>query len=164
MKIWIENIVRLVLLLLLQLLLINNLHFMGICNPCIYILFLIALPGELPNWSETLIAFVVGLLMDIACNSLGVHIAACVALSYCRPKLIKNFVPDDDRIIGTVCSRSIDMSAYFRLVLVLTFIHHTILFFFLNFTFHNLWLTIAQIIVSSLMTILLIMGREFLRR
>ncbi len=164
MKLWMENIGRLVLLLLLQLLLINNLHFMGVCNPCIYILFLIALPANLPHWAELLVGALTGLLMDIACNSPGAHMSACIALSYVRPKLLHNLVPDDDRLIGTVNSLSIDKQAYVRLTILLTLLHHTILFVLYNLTFHAFWLTLVQIVVSSLLTILLILGREVLRK
>ena len=163
MRLWLENIGRLVLLLFLQLLLINNLHFMGICSPCLYILFLIALPVQLPNWAETLIAALVGLLMDLACNSPGAHMAACVALSYTRPKLLHRLVPDDDRLIGTLSTRIIDFAGYARLGVVLTLLHHTILFILLNFTFHAFWLTLLQIAVSSAATIALILGRELIR-
>ena len=151
-------------LLLLQLLLINNLHFLGVCSPCIYILFLIALPAELPNWAELLIGAFVGMLMDIACNSPGVHMAACVALSFYRPRMLHKLIPDDDRLIGTLCTRIVDWPAYIRLTVTLTLLHHTILFLFLNFTFHALWLTVLQILVSSLVTILLILGRELMRK
>ena len=164
MKLLLENIGRLTLLLLLQLLLFNNLHFMGVCNPCIYILFLIALPAELPNWAELLIGAFVGMLMDIACNSPGVHMAACVALSFYRPRMLHKLIPDDDRLIGTVSTHIIDLTAYIRLTVTLTLLHHTILFIFLNFTFHALWLTVLQILVSSLVTILLILGRELMRK
>jgi len=153
-----------VLVVLLQLLLINNLHFMGVCNPCIYILFLIALPADLPRWAELVLATLIGAVMDIASNSPGVHMAACLALSYCRPKLLHNLVPDDDRLIGTLCTRIMDFPAYVRLVVTLTLLHHTILFILLNFTFHAFWLTILQILVSSFVTILLIVGREVLRQ
>lgn len=148
---------------LLQLLLINNLHFMGICNPCLYILFLIALPANLPHWAEMLIAALTGLVMDIACSTPGVHMAACIPLSFVRPKLLKALVPDDDRLIGTLSTRIIDMGDYARIVVTLTLLHHTILFLLTNFTLHALWLTILQIIVSAILTILLILGREMLR-
>lgn len=155
---------RLIVLLLLQLLLINNLHFMGVCNPCIYILFLIALPAQLPRWAELLIGALTGMLMDVACNSPGAHMAACVALSYCRPSMLHKLVPDDDRLIGTVSSRCIDLPAYVRLVITLTLLHHAVLFLLLNFTFHAFWLTLLQILVSSLVTVLLILGKELFNK
>ena len=164
MKLLLENIARLALLLFLQLLLLNNLHFLGVCTPCLYILFLIALPAELPNWAEQLIGAAVGMIMDIACNAPGVHMAACVALSYYRPILLHKLIPDDDRLIGTLSTRLIDFPAYIRLTVTLTLLHHTILFIFLNFTLHAFWLTIIQILLSATATILLIVGREFLRK
>ena len=90
--------------------------------------------------------------------------AACVALSFYRPRMLHKLIPDDDRLIGTVSTRIIDWPAFIRLTVTLTLLHHTILFIFLNFTFHAFWLTLVQILVSSLATILLILGSQLLRK
>ena len=83
--IWIEHIIRFVVVYLLQILLVNNLHFMGVVDPCIYILALLVLPAELNKLWQLLIGFAAGFVMDIFCNSMGVHTLACTALMFARP-------------------------------------------------------------------------------
>lgn len=160
---WIENIIRLIIVTLLQLLLVNNLHFLGVVNPCIYILFFLALPAETPRLWQLIIGFAVGLLIDIFCNSLGVHTAACVALCYIRPKLISSLVQEDERLVGTIDAETLGWSAYTKYLIILTLLHHSLVFLLSAFTFHTFWLTLIQIVVSSLMTIGLLFFWELVR-
>ena len=74
--VWIKQTGRFLLLLLLQVLLINNLQFLGVCHPYIYIFSLLVMPITLPRWADMLIGGVVGLILDMFCNSLGVMLAA----------------------------------------------------------------------------------------
>ncbi|MCQ2334514.1 MAG: rod shape-determining protein MreD [Paludibacteraceae bacterium] len=161
--IWIEHSIRLVVVLLLQLLLINNLHFLGVVNPCIYILFLLALPNQLPRWAQLLIAFVIGLVVDIFCNSLGVHTFACTAMMYVRHHLLSRLVQDEERLVGSVDSQSLGLVVWIKYLIMLTLIHHTLVFMLSAFTFHAFWLTLLQIFLSSVVTILLLLLYEVAR-
>ncbi len=160
----IENIVRYIVLYLLQILLINNLQLLGLCSPAIYILCLIALPVSLPRWVELLIGFGTGFIIDIFSNTLGIHAAACTLVSFLRPILIQNFISDKERLIGTLNSNLIGWNIYIKLVIILVFSHHTLLFFLEAFSFHNWWLTLSQIIISSIFTLVCIFGYELIRR
>ena len=163
MNIWVENILRFVVLLLLQVLLINNIHIMGLCNPCIYILFLISLPSDLPRWAELIIGFVVGLIMDVFCNTLGVHTAACTFVSYLRPLLIKNMIQDNERLTGTFNGRVTDFLIYVKIVSYLVVLHHFIIFALIGFSLHNWWIIIIEIILSSIITIGIVLAADRLR-
>lgn len=160
--IWLENSIRFILLMALQVLLINNLHFMGVVAPCIYILFLLALPAELPRWVQLLIGFVTGLLMDICCNSLGVHMMACTMVCYLRPFLIGRLVQEDERLSGTVNSRSLGYEVYIKYLVLLTLVHHFMVFTLEAFTLHTFWLTMLQFVCSSLLTIVMLLSWEFI--
>lgn len=164
MNLWTENIVRFVLLLLLQVLLFNNLQLFGLCCPCVYVLFLIALPAGLPRWAELLIGFTAGLILDVFCNTLGVQMSACTLVAYLRPILIKNMIQDNDRIIGTPTGASLGVSVYLKLAAVLVFVHHSVMFSLIAFSLHNWWLTLIQILFSSMLTMLIIFGYDFLKR
>ncbi len=153
-----ENIVRYVVLLLLQVLLINNLQFFGVCNPALYVLCLLALPVKIPRWVELLIGFFTGLLMDIFCNTLGIHAAACTLVGFVRPLLIQHLVADNERLMGTPTRASMGEVAYVKFVVILVLIHHTTIFCLEAFSFHNWWFTLLQIIVSSLVSIGIILG------
>ncbi len=164
MNIITENIIRYLILFLLQILLINNLQFFGLCSPAIYVLCLIALPVTLPRWVEMIIGFVTGLVMDIFCNTLGIHTAACTMLAFVRPLLIKGLVADNDRLMGTPTSAAIGFTTYLKLVTMLVLIHHTIVFSLEAFSFHNWWITLLQIIISSAVSIGILLGIDALKR
>ena len=162
MKIWLENILRFFVLLLLQVLLFNNLQFLGLCIPYIFILFLILLPPTLPRWVEILVGFICGLILDVFTNSLGVQMAACTLVSYLRPLLIMNMIQDNDRLIATPSSITLGRTTFYKIVLILVVLHHTMMFSLIAFSIHNWWITLIQIIVSSLFTTVFIIVYDFL--
>lgn len=162
--IWLENILRFLAVLLMQVLLVNNLHFMGVVNPCIYILFLIALPAEVNKLWQLVIGFATGLVLDIFCNSMGVHTLACTTLMFARPYLIGWLVQEDERLVGTITADSLGWETFIKYVVFFTIGHHAMVFLLSAFTFHAFWLTLIQIVASSLLTILLILGWEMVRK
>ena len=152
-----RHILSLVIVLLLQMLVFNNLHFLGICQPYIYILFLIALPIRIPQWIELLIGFGVGLIVDMFCGSPGVHTAACSFLAYLRPIFIRRTIQDAERISMTIDGLSIGFNEYVKLVVLYTILHHTLVFLIEAWSLAHFWLLLAKIIVSSLFTIALLL-------
>lgn len=162
MALWRNNILRFIFLVLLQLLLINNLHLFNLCYPCIYVLFLISLPQTLPRWAELIIGFLTGLIIDIACNSLGVHCAACTAISYIRPLLLQKLRLEKKQILSEPSSKTLGFITYLKLVAFLVILHHTLIFTLSAFTWNNWWITLLQILISSLVSIVLIIGYDSL--
>ncbi len=130
----------------------------------VYILFLINLPAKTPRWAEMLIGFIVGLLMDIWFTSLGVHIAACVAISFLRPILLHNLVQEIERVSGDVCSLSIGRVEYIKCAVILTLIHHFIVFALEAWSLQNWWIVLLQTIISSIMTLIVILGYDMLKK
>ena len=157
---WIRQIGCFVLLLLLQVLLINNLQFLGVCHPYIYILCLLMMPITLPRWADMLIGAFVGLVVDIFCNSLGVHIAACVLLMYVRPYLIDAYVSDRERLIGDIDTQSIGVPDFIKYIVILVLLHHTMVFCLTAWSFSHFWFTLLEIVVSSAVSIVLIIGYD----
>lgn len=161
---WIKQIFTFLVVLLLQVLLIGNLHLMGICHPYIYVVFLLMMPIRLPKIADMLIGAAVGLIIDICYNSLGTHMAACVALMYFRRNLIENTVMDHDRISGDINRQSIGAENFIRLVLILIPIHHGLVFAVSAWSIAHIGFTILEIVVSSLVTIALILGYDFTKK
>jgi len=160
-----ENILRFVVTILLQVLVINNIQYIPLCTPYIYILFLICLPVELPRWGDLLIGFFTGLLMDIFCSTLGIHTFACTALCYFRYLSIRWFVDNVDRVQGTPSSKSFfNIVSYIKYVVTLVLIHHGCTILLDAFTLHHFWWTALQIIVSSLITIAIMLVYDILKQ
>lgn len=83
------NISRFILLLAVQIVIFNNMTFLGFIMPLPYILFIILYPVN-GNKSGLLIAsFFLGLAMDFFSNSGGTHATASLLLAYMRPSIFK---------------------------------------------------------------------------
>lgn len=153
---WIKQIVCALVVVLLQVLLFDHLQIAGWGYPMVYILFLMNLPVQVPRWAEMLIGASVGLVMDIWNSTLGVNMAACIAFSFLRPIFLANIVQDLERVKGEVCSRSIGRSEYIRSMMILTTIHHLMVFSLEAWSLQNWWMILLQTLISSALTIVII--------
>ncbi|MGL5732100.1 MAG: rod shape-determining protein MreD, partial [Bacteroidales bacterium] len=63
--------------LLLQVLILNNLYFLGWATPYLYVYFLMTLPRELSKNMQLTIGLLMGLGLDIFSNTLGMNMTAC---------------------------------------------------------------------------------------
>ena len=160
----IKEIGRLLLLFALQVLLFDHLHVGHWGIAMVYILFLLNLPVRIPRWAEMLIGLLVGLMMDIWHSSLGIHIAACVALSFARPLLLNQAVQDVERIKDNISFQTIGRIEYTKCVVILTILHHFIVFTLESWNLAFWWIILLQTIVSSIMTLCFILGHEYLKR
>ena len=161
---WIRQIVRLVVVVLLQVLLFDHLQIAGWGLPMVYVLFLMNLPVQVPRWAEMLIGAIVGLVFDAWHSSLGVNVAACVAFCYVRPIILGNLIQDLERVKGEVCSASIGSIEYVKSLAILTVVHHLLVFSLESWSWHNWWIVLLQTLLSSVLTILIIMGYDIFKR
>lgn len=155
-----QNIFRFILLVLFQVLVLDNIQFLGYINPYLYILFILALPVQMPRWAILLLAFGLGLTIDAFSNTMGMHAFATVMAAFFRSGVIKLFTSIEEGNNPTPSFYTFGVSAYVKYVVLMVFIHHATLFFIEAFSFVNFWLMLAKILLSSLITILLILGIE----
>jgi rod shape-determining protein MreD len=160
---WIRQIVRLLVVVLLQVLLFDHLQIAGWGLPLVYVLFLMNLPIQIPRWAEMLIGAMVGLVFDLWNSSLGVNMAACIAFSFLRPVLLANMVQDIERVKGEVCGRTIGKIEYVKSLVVLTLIHHLLVFSLEAWSWSNWWMVLVQTLISSVLTIAILLGYDALR-
>lgn len=161
MKLIIQSILHFLLLVLVQVLILNNIKFLGFINPYIYILFIITLPVNVNKTFLLLLAFVLGLSIDIFCNTLGVHAFATVFVAFFRENIIKLLIPRDDNYDLTVPSmHTFGRSQFVKYTIMMVFVHHTILLLIEAFSLYNFWFLLLRILFNSTFTILLILGIE----
>jgi rod shape-determining protein MreD len=161
---WIRQIVRLLVVVLLQVLLFDHLQIAGWGLPLVYVLFLMNLPIQIPRWAEMLIGAMVGLVFDLWNSSLGVNMAACIAFSFLRPVLLANLVQDIERVSGEVYSRSIGLLEYTKILSILVILHHFVVFVLEAWSWHNWWIIIVQTLISSILSLVLIMIYDMMKR
>jgi rod shape-determining protein MreD len=163
MSIVLQNIFRFLLLVLFQVLVLNNIQFLGYINPNLYVLFILALPVRTPRWFSLLLAFAIGLTIDAFSNTMGMHAFATVFITFFRNGIIKLFTSIEEGSNPTPSFYSFGVGAYIKYVVLFVLIHHSILFYLEAFSFVHFWIISSKIILSSLFTILLILGIQSIK-
>ena len=150
-------IFRFMLLVFLQIFVLNNIQFSGFVNPYLYVLFILLLPFEISGWLLLVLAFFIGLVIDIASSTIGYHIIATVLMAYFRFHLLRFIAPHDGYEPGmTPTMSSLGFAWFFRYAVILTLAHHLVLFWVESFRLTDLLPATLRAIASSIFTIFLI--------
>jgi len=159
----VKNIIRFIILVLLQVTIFNNIQLNGFINPYLYVLFILLLPFETPPWLLLFLSFLMGLSIDVFSNTIGMHASACVFMAFLRP-FILNFVSVRDNYESSI-EQGIyvyGFSWFFKYALILILAHHSFLFIVEVFSFNNFGDTVLRIILSTLFTLTLVVTSQFI--
>ena len=157
----IKNIIRYIVLVLIQIFLLKNMVLFGLNTPYLYILFILLLPFETPNWLLFLLSFLIGLNIDLFNDTVGLHACACVITAFFRVLITsitvqkENYESDPEPTLAIMGFRW-----FFFYALVLIFIHHFTLLNLEVFRFSEIPATISRVFLSSLFTLLLVFVAE----
>lgn len=83
-------------LVLVQVLMLNNVCLFGLATPFVYVYFLLALDRDIDHNALMVLAFLIGLVVDIFSNTPGVNAGASVLVAFMRPSLLRLFSPRDE--------------------------------------------------------------------
>jgi cell shape-determining protein MreD len=159
----IRNIIRFFVLVLVQVLIIKNIELGRFINPFLYVLFIIIMPFETPKWLLLVVAFVLGITIDMFYDTPGMHSAACVLMAYVRPGILKLFSPRDGYEFGTQPTiQYLGIPWFLSYAGILIVIHHLILFYIEIFRLHEFFSTFFRVIISSIFTLLLVVITQYL--
>lgn len=148
------NIFRFILLLLAQIIIFNNMNFLGYVSPFPYILFIILYPVNGNKYGLLLASFFLGITLDIFSNSGGIHAAASIILAYYRPYIFK-FSFGVSYEYQTVKLNDVLTPERFSFILISVLIHHIVLFVLETFKISFFWDTLVRIILSTTFTIII---------
>lgn len=159
----ITNFLRFVILVLIQALFLKNTGYYNLATPYLYILFILLLPFETPNFLLFLLSFLIGITVDVFYDTLGLNAAACSLLALVRVLFISVTVQRDgfdnepEPRLGLMGFRW-----FFFYAIILTFFHHLVLFSLEVFRFSDLPFILLRTLLSSLFTLVLILVAEFI--
>ncbi len=147
------NIFRFILLLAVQIVIFDNMNFLGYIIPLPYILFIILYPVN-GNKSGLLIAsFLLGLTMDFFSNSGGTNATACLILAYMRPTIFK-FSFGISYEYQTIKLNDVLTPERFSFILLSVVIHHFTLFIIEAFQVSFFWDILLRTLLSTVFTII----------
>ncbi|MFQ3173214.1 MAG: rod shape-determining protein MreD [Flavobacterium sp.] len=147
------NISRFILLLAVQIVIFNNMNFLGYIIPLPYILFIILYPVNGNRSGLLLASFLLGLTMDFFSNSGGIHATACLVLAYARPTLFK-FSFGISYEYQTIKLNDVLTPERFSFILMSVVIHHVILFILEAFQISFFWDILLRTVLSTVFTII----------
>ena len=84
-----------VVLVLVEVLILNNIHFLRIATPFLYLYFIVKMPVGSPRDLVVLFSFLIGLVIDVFSNTPGMHAAACTLTGFIREPLIRFYMGKD---------------------------------------------------------------------
>jgi len=149
-----QNIIRFIVLVLVQTLVLNNVNFLGYLNPYIYVLFIILFPIKNNRLLFLCLSFFLGLTIDLFLDSGGIHAAACVSIAYIRPVILKfsfGMIYEHQ----TIKFSSTEFGKRLSYFTILILVHHIILFSLEIFNSSKIILIVKKSLFSSIFTIVL---------
>ncbi len=152
------------LLLAVQVIVLNNIHLFGVATPLLLVYVIITMPSNTARWTSLTIGFMLGLVSDIFSNTPGVAAATLTFTAFLQPTLLKLFVSRDTPDSISPSARSLGFTKYMLFSFILVFIFCLLFFTLEQFNFFNIKQWLMYILGSTLLSFLLIITIESLRR
>ncbi|MDR1402347.1 MAG: rod shape-determining protein MreD [Tannerellaceae bacterium] len=158
----IKGAVYFVILVLIQALILNNIHFLRLVTPFLYLYFIVKMPVGFTSSRVTFFSFLLGLIIDIFSNTPGMHAAACTFVGFVRPAVIKVLMGDELADTISPSFKTFGYGGFFRYAAVLAALHHVTLFILESLTwFDALFLSIRIVACITATTLLICIVEAF---
>jgi hypothetical protein len=121
------------------------------------------LPVVTPRWLLMIIAFLVGLMIDMFNNTPGMHAAACVVIAFARPEVLKLLTPPTGyEAVISPGIRHLSIAWFTIFSAIMIFLHHTVYFFVEIMSFKHTGYTMLTILCSGIISVVLVLILTFL--
>lgn len=151
-------------LLLVQALVLNHVHLFGMATPLLYIYFVISFRRGYPKWGMLAWSFVLGLAIDVFSNTPGVASASMTLAALVQPYVMELFIQRDNDDDIVPCIYTFGPAKYVTYALIITFIYCLVFFTLETFSFFNWLQWLLSVSTSTVLTLLLIVVIDGLRR
>ncbi len=151
------NVLRFVLLFLVQGLLLVNVDLMdGKAQVFLYVLFVLMLPFRISTIGLMGLAFLMGIAVDMFYDSAGLHASASVLTAFVRPYFIRLFTPRDDYDVNDRPSISrMGFLWFLKYSAALIYIHCLWLYLLEAFTFSAFFGTLFKVFMTWGITLMI---------
>ncbi len=152
----INNILRFIILLLVQVAVLNRVNFGGFINPQIYILYVILFPYYSKHKGYLLLSsFFLGISIDFFMNSGGINAFSLTLIAFVRQYFFNITIGNQDKS-DNISFHDIPFTKLITYILILTFIHNASLFWLENFSFDGLGSMFMRIFFSAIYSTIII--------
>lgn len=159
-----KKVLWLLVLTLAQVLVLNHIHLFGCATPLLYVYFIIMFRRNYPRWAMLLWGFALGFLIDIFANTPGVTCGTLTLAAFVQPYILRPFIPRDSADDMEPTMRTLGTAQYCYYALLMVFLFCVVFFTLEMFSFFNILLWLECIGGSTVITFLLVLVIENLRR
>ena len=147
-------------LVLIQVLVLNQMHISGYATPFLYIYFILKINSKVGRNELMLWSFILGLTVDIFGNTPGMNAAAATCLAFSRTSLLRlsTLRSEDEAFYPGI--KSLGVSSFSRYALLASVLFCTVLLLIDTFSFFHVGRLILKIIASTISTFIFIFCAE----
>ena len=142
----------------------NRIHLFGCATPLIYIYMIIKLERNYPKWGMLLWGFALGLTVDVLSNTPGVAAASLTLIGAVQPYFMELFVQRDAAENLSPSLKTLGYGKFTFFASMLTLLYCIVFFTLETFSFFNLSQWIAQVLGSTIISLVIILTIESVRK
>lgn len=157
----VKNFVRLVLWGIIQVLVLNQINFLGFASPFLVLLFFMIYPNHKSKWELFLIAFFTGLCIDAFSDTGGIYAASLLLVVLFRPVFLRLFFIQkaDEHEVNLFQILFFPRVLY---VFLIAFVFHASFYLFEYFSFAHWVANFAKVLICSVLTMVVcLLGLHF---
>ncbi len=160
----IKRAIMFVILALTQVLVFNHIQLLGCATPLIYIYLLLRINRFSPRWATLLWGFAMGLSVDTFSNTPGLAASSMTLVALLQPYILNLFIAHDNQDDVTPSFRTLSPGKYVSYASICVFIFCITFFSLEAFSFFNPLQWLYNVVGSSVLTMLLVLVIENVRR
>lgn len=150
------NIIKIIIFALLQVFVFNHINFLGSYQPYIYIVFVFFYPPYQNKYALLILAFLLGLMIDIFEYTGGIHAFALTLIAFIRNPIIKLLAGKQEYEMEFFTFHSLSFAQWIFYLSILTCLHHLILLTLENFKLEGITPTLLKALINSGITLVFV--------
>ena len=159
-----KGIIAFAVLLLVQVLVFNHIHLFNCATPLLYVYMPMLFSRNNSRWVVLLLSFFMGMSIDVFQNTPGVAMATMTFIGLIQPLILGVFMQQDSEADIVPSMRTLGVAKFSYYSFIITFLYCLVFFTLETFSFFN-WLQWLETVgASTLLTYILILVLENLRR
>jgi rod shape-determining protein MreD len=150
-------ILHFLILTIIQQFVLDNLFLFNMIHPYIYLTLILMLPVNINKYAYISIAFVYGFIIDALSFSYGLHTTTLVLIGFLRPYMMRLFI-SEEQIEQNIEVHFTTLGArrYLISLLIILFIHHSLLNILQVFSFREYFFTLYKTALNIFASLLII--------
>ena len=150
-----NNTIRFIVLLFLQVFVLNHVNIFGHINPMVYIVWVFLFPVRKTRGVFLILSLLLGISIDFFSDSGGINAFAITFIAYFRLPILMAVLRRSDLDYMQFNIKTLSANKIILYISILTLMHHFIVFSLEYFSFGEILNIISKTIVTSIFTILI---------